>query len=338
VTEQMPQHEGNGMTETIGTSGAHVGGTSPSGGSSGGSSATRDVAKEEAKGVAQDAVQGGKQTAETAKQQAGEVAGEAKNQARALLDQTRQQLASQGNDQQQRAATGLRSVADEITSMINGQGGTGGLASDLARQASERVQYAADWLESREPRDLLDEVQRFARRRPGMFLAAAGVLGFVGGRMTRGAVDEARDSSDDSTAYRTADYPTGAGYQTGGYQTGADYRGTYGGTDYGQTSAAQGTGVPATTAGAAAGVGVAGAGVAGTTAGDSYDYAEPAGSGGLASTAESVSRTAPHGDATASFSPTAPLTGTGENPSESALIEDPAGEDRFGGRGSEDPI
>src|SRR5215213_7833223 len=191
--KQMPQHEGNGMTETIGTSGAHVGGTSPSGGSSGsGSSSTRDVAKDEAKGVAQDAVQGGKQTAETAKQQAGEVAGEAKNQVRALFDQTREQISSQGSDQQQRAASGLRSVAEEITSMINGQGGTGGVASDLASQASDRVRTAADWLERREPRDLLYEVQSFARRRPGTFLLAAGVVGFLGGRMTRGAVDEAR--------------------------------------------------------------------------------------------------------------------------------------------------
>ncbi len=313
----MPQHEGNGMTETIGTSGAHVGGTSPSGGSS----STRDVAKDEAKGVAQDAAQAGKQTAETAKQQAGEVAGEAKNQARALLDQTRQQLASQGNDQQQKAATGLRSLADEITSMINGEGGTGGVASDLARQASDRVQLAADWLESREPRDLLTEVQRFASRRPGTFLAAAGILGFIGGRMTRGAVDEARDSSDDTT-YRTGEYQGSAGYQ-------GTYAGSGAGTGYGQTSTAQGTGIPATTTAAASGVGVSGA---------SYDYAEPAGTGGLSSTTESVSRTAPHGDATASFSPTAPLTGTGDNPSESAIIEDPAGEDRFGGRGGKDPI
>jgi hypothetical protein len=326
----MPQHEGNGMTETIGSSGAHVGGTSPSGGSSGsGSGSTRDVAKEEAKGVAQDAVQGGKQTAETAKQQAGQVAGEAKNQARALLDQTRQEITTQGHDQQQRAASGLRSVADELTGMVNGQGGTGGLASDLARQLSDRVQTAADWLEQREPRDLLAEVQRFARRRPGTFLAAAGALGFIGGRMTRGAVDEARESSDEGS-YRSATY------------TGADYRGTYASTGYvetgyAETSTAQGTGMPATTTGAASGVGVTGAGLAGTT-GSSYDYAEPAGTGGLSSSSESVSRTAPHGDATASFSPTAPLTAQGENPSESALIEDPAGEDRFGGRGGKDPI
>jgi hypothetical protein len=217
-------------------------------------------------------------------------------------------------------------VADELTGMVNGQGGTGGLASDLARQVSDRVQGAADWLETREPRDLLDEVQRFARRRPGTFLAAAGVLGFIGGRMTRGAVDEARDSSDDNGTYRAG------GYQGSYAGTGTGVAGVYAETDVygsGQVSAAQGTTIPATTTGAASGVGVGGS---------SYDFAEPAGTGGLSSTTESVSRTAPHGDATASFSPTAPLTGRGESPSESALIEDPAGEDRFGGRSNQDPI
>jgi hypothetical protein len=325
--------ERNGMTETLGTPGAPLGGGSPtSGATATGSDSTRDVAKEEAKGVAQDAVQGGRQTAETAKQQAGEVAGEAKNQAKDLLDQTRQEIASQGTQQQQRAASGLRSVADEITSMINGQGGTGGVASDLARQLSQRVQTAADWLEHREPRDLFDEVQRFARRRPGTFLAAAGALGFLGGRLTRGAVDEARDSGSDSGTYRSGSYTSdyrgsygGTGYVETGYaDTG------YGDTGYGQVSSAQGTTIPATTTGAAAGVG--------SEAGSSYDYAEPAGSGGLTSTTESASRTSPHGDATASFSPTAPMTARGGTPSESALIEDPAGEDRFGGRGSEDPV
>jgi len=323
------------MTETMGSS---AGATAPggaSGSSSGGAASTRDVAKDQAQTVAQDALQGGKQTAGTAKEQAAEVAGEAKNQTRVLLDQTRSEISSQGTAQQQRAATGLRSVADEITGMINGEGGTSGMASDLARQLSDRVQTAADWLESREPRDLLDEVQRFARRRPGTFLAAAGVLGFLGGRMTRGAVDEARDSGGDSSDYRSASYQGAYG------GTGTGVVGSYADTDVygsGQVSSAQGTTIPATTTGAAGGVGVTGAGLSGAETGSSYDYAEPAGSGGLASTSESVSRTAPHGDATASFSPTAPLTGKGENPSESALIEDPAGQDRFGGRGGQDPI
>jgi hypothetical protein len=54
----------------------------------------------------------------------------------------------------------------------------------------------ADWLEQREPGDLLDEVRRFARRRPGAFVLGALVAGVVAGRMTRGIVAARSDESD----------------------------------------------------------------------------------------------------------------------------------------------
>lgn len=173
------------MTETMGTT---SGGTPPNTDTS-----TRDVAKEEARGVAQDAVQGGRQAAETAKEQAGQVADEALSQARMLIDQTREQITTQGSAQQERAATGLRSLADELSGMASGT--DQGIAADLAREASARVRTAADWLENRQPGEVLDDVRSFARRRPGMFLLGAAAIGFVGGRMTRGLAAEARDDS-----------------------------------------------------------------------------------------------------------------------------------------------
>jgi len=294
------------MTEMMGTpSGSSVGGsTTPSSDAS-----TRDVAKDEAKGVAQDAVQSGKQTAETAKQQAGEVAAEAKSQARVLVDQTREEVVAQGSAQQQKAAGGLRSVADELTGMVEGRGSSG-IAGDLARQASDRVRTAADWLESREPSDLLWEVRRFARQRPGTFLLGAAVVGFLGGRLTRGAVDEARDDSDQpDVAYR-------GGY-TGGYAGTGTYAGTgypatgYAGTGYTETaypetaytetsqvSTAQGVTTPSTT------------------------------TGGLSTATETID--GPHGDPVAEYTPTAPATGVSEAGAGGALISDPAGEDRIG--------
>ena len=211
------------MTETMGTT---PGVTPPT--SSDGS--TRDVAKEEARGVAQDAVESGKQTAETAKQQAGEVANEAMSQARMLFDQTREQITSQGTAQQEKAASGLRTLADELTGLATGNVQQEGLATDLARQASERVRTAADFIENRQPSELLDEVRSFARRRPGAFLLGAAVVGFLGGRLTRGIADEARDDSGVPIATRTAptaglpaNSPTnatgvqGAVQSTGGY-------------------------------------------------------------------------------------------------------------------------
>jgi hypothetical protein len=187
------------MTETMGST---PGGTPSSPPSS--DTSTRDVAKEEAAGVAQDAVESGKQTAQTAKQQAGEVAGEAMSQARMLLEQTREQVTSQGSAQQEKAASGLRSLADELSGLASGNVQQEGLATDLARQAAERVRTAAEFIEGRQPGELLEEVRRFARRRPGTFLLGAAAIGFLGGRLTRGIADEARDDSGAPSLNRSA--------------------------------------------------------------------------------------------------------------------------------------
>lgn len=155
---------------------------------------TRDVAKDEARGVAQDAAQSGRATAETAKQQAGQVANEATAQARQLIDQAREELTGQGAAQKERATTGLRSLAEELTGIVQGGGAEpSGLVGDLARQASDHVRSAADWLESHEPGDVVQEVRQFARRRPGTFLLSAAAVGFLGGRLTRGLADEVKD-------------------------------------------------------------------------------------------------------------------------------------------------
>jgi hypothetical protein len=164
-----------------------------------GPDSTRDVASEEARSTVQDAKASGQQVAATAKEQAGQVAGEAKGQAKKVLNQARRELVDQASSQHQRAAGGLHSLADELEGMGSGTA-TSGIATDLAQQASSKARELARWLESREPGDLLEEARSFARRRPGMFLAGAAVLGLVGGRLTRGMADEARDDSGTSGA------------------------------------------------------------------------------------------------------------------------------------------
>jgi hypothetical protein len=144
--------------------------------------------------VASDAKQGGQQVAQTAKEQTQEVASEAKDQARQLYQQLRAEMGDQATSQHQRAASGLRSLGDELGAMARGESNQQGVASDLAQQASDRVSALAGWLESREPGDVLGEVTSFARRKPGTFLAAAAAIGFLGGRLTRGIAAESSDT------------------------------------------------------------------------------------------------------------------------------------------------
>lgn len=57
-------------------------------------------------------------------------------------------------------------LADELGGMAESSEQSG-VASDIAREASERVRTVADWVEAREPADLLTELKGYARHKPG---------------------------------------------------------------------------------------------------------------------------------------------------------------------------
>jgi len=184
------------------------GGTMPPQTQTTGTSSTASAAKEEASNVASTATQGGQQVAGTAVEQGRRVADEAAAQARSVLDDARQQVSEQASSQQQKAASTLRSLGEDLSSMADSS--ESGLGSQLVRQASDQVQQVAGWLEDRDPAAVIDDVRNFARRRPGTFLLGAAAAGLVAGRLTRGAVDERRDTSGGSgTDYAGADYSSG---------------------------------------------------------------------------------------------------------------------------------
>ena len=70
----------------------------------------------------------------------------------------------------------------------------------MVQQVSARLSSASSWLGDRDPSSVLDEVKRFARRRPGTFILAAAITGIVVGRLTRALASNASDASDDKTA------------------------------------------------------------------------------------------------------------------------------------------
>jgi hypothetical protein len=157
---------------------------------SGDTASTKDAAKSEAANVKDTAVQAGSQVASTAADQAKEVAAETRRQAQDLIDQGRSQVRDQAVTQQQKAAQGLSSLAEELRGLANGtSSGAPGPARDLLEQASGKVEEFSSWLQNREPADLLAEVRSFARRKPGTFLLGAAAAGVLAGRMTRGVKD-----------------------------------------------------------------------------------------------------------------------------------------------------
>jgi len=157
---------------------------------------TADVVKSQATDLSQSGIQTGKHVAGIAREQASGVAAEAGRQGRDLLHQAQGQLEKQAAQGQQQLAGQLLSLSDELRSMA-GASGQGGMAASLAGQAASRVRTAGQWLEDRQPGQVADELQSFARRRPAVFLALAVGAGLVAGRLTRGLKDA---NSDDSAA------------------------------------------------------------------------------------------------------------------------------------------
>lgn len=159
------------------------GGPVASGGVAGPAS-TKEAAKDEASAVAGHVASQAKNVAETAKTEAANVASEVKTGARDLLHQAKADLTDQAGTQQRKAAEGIRAISSQLHTMADASDQPG-VAADLIRQAAERSQSAASWLEDRDPGSLLEEVKTFARQRPGTFLLAAAGAGMLAGRLGR---------------------------------------------------------------------------------------------------------------------------------------------------------
>lgn len=168
--------------------------TMPESAGTGSASSRTEAAKDEAAGVARTAAGSAQNVAQTAKEEAANVASEAKSNAQDLLHQAKSGLTSEAATQQQKAAEGIRNISGQLHSMASAPD-QHGMASDLVRQAAERTSSIATWLENREPGDLLNEVQRFARNRPGTFLLLAAGAGVLAGRLTRGLTAGAPEST-----------------------------------------------------------------------------------------------------------------------------------------------
>jgi hypothetical protein len=210
---------------------------------------TKDVAVDEAKNVGQTAAQAGTQVASVATDQAKEVVQETQRQAKDLIDQGRSQLKEQAVTQQQKAGQSLTSLAQELRGLADGtSAGAPGPARDLLQQASSSVENFAAMLQNRDPGELLDEVRRFARRKPGVFLLGAAAAGVLAGRLTSGVKAAHSDTTPSGGYVARTNYvdptPTYAGYTaTSDYPATPEYTttGTYTGTGTGTTGT---TGAP----------------------------------------------------------------------------------------------
>jgi len=139
--------------------------------------------------VARTAQQDVRQLAGTVRSQAEQVKGELAGQARGMLAETQDQLQAQADMQASRLASAIFQVGSQAVALSEGRPEQAGPLVDYAEQAATWLDDRASYIEERGLEGLATDVVDFARRRPGMFLAGAAVVGFGVGRLLRsGAV------------------------------------------------------------------------------------------------------------------------------------------------------
>ncbi|MEW2588181.1 hypothetical protein [Streptomyces virginiae] len=144
----------------------------------------------------------------TAREQVAHVVGEATTQARDLVGELRTQLTAQAETQTQRLAENVRRLSEELRE-LGENGKPESTMAGVARQIADGGRQMADHVEKRGPNGLVTDLQNFARRRPGVFLAGAALAGFVVARAGKGVSAAASTQS-------SAGSGTGRGADTAG--------------------------------------------------------------------------------------------------------------------------
>jgi hypothetical protein len=198
------------------------------------------------------ATQAASEVKDTAAQQAQRVGAEAKTQVRNVASDVRDKVGEQARTQNDKLVGSIRQTADHLDEMRGDR--TDSPAATVVSRVADGGRQLADYLDRNGPEGVLQEVQDFARRRPGAFLATALVAGFVVGRLGKSVAKADPNAGAPSTGTGEAfvsstpqTYPTpssdvpaasSADFATTPTGAGADYTGT--GTEY----AATGTGTP----------------------------------------------------------------------------------------------
>lgn len=111
-----------------------------------------------------------------------------------IVNQVQQRAGSTFTRQKDSAASDLSQVVQAVRQF--GQNLTQGEGGPIARYAAEYGEKAANSLErlstyihEQEPKQLLNDVQNFGRRRPALLLGGAFLLGFAGARLIKSSMD-----------------------------------------------------------------------------------------------------------------------------------------------------
>ena len=148
----------------------------------------------------------------------GTLAGAATATARSFVDQAKETAGQAYEAVTEKAATtldekkttlsgGLSTVADSIRQVghnLSGAQGEGALpeaAAKYSNTAAQQIESVANYFERKNVRDMVRDVEGFARRNPGMFIGAAFGLGLIAARFLKSSPPHAYEGSSTGSGF-----------------------------------------------------------------------------------------------------------------------------------------
>jgi hypothetical protein len=111
-----------------------------------------------------------------------------------LVNKVQEQAGSQLSRQKESAANDLTQVVDAVRkfgqSLSSQEGGPiARYAAEYGDKAAQSLERLSTYIREQDPKQLLNDVQNFGRRRPALLLGGAFLLGFAGARLIKTSIN-----------------------------------------------------------------------------------------------------------------------------------------------------
>ncbi len=111
-----------------------------------------------------------------------------------IVNQVQQQAGTQIDRQKESAANDLNQVVNAVRRFGESLGAEQGgpiarYAAEYGDKAAQKLEQFSTYIREQDARRLLNDVQNFGRRRPGLMLGGAFLLGLAGARLIRSSID-----------------------------------------------------------------------------------------------------------------------------------------------------
>ena len=141
-------------------------------------------------------------------QQAGGAGSELRSDAQHLSSSAANRLHSEVDSRKHIAADQAKSVSSAMQRTVGElDDGTPAWLKSTLQKSAEQIQHFADTIERKDSRQLVGDVENFARERPGAFLLGCAAAGFAAARILKAGGEPARAIGQSPSQFRPADEP-----------------------------------------------------------------------------------------------------------------------------------